>query len=345
MNKERLLDIFSRINKDEKPKNLHHNSRVLIVDGMNTFLRSFAVVDRVNLIGNEIGGLIGFLKSLGHAIKLLTPTRVVIVFDGEGGSVNRKYLYNDYKSNRDTGRIMNYKSFNNKDDEDNSKYNQMSRLIPYLECLPLSLMSFDKLEADDVIGYLSNKIYEEYDDSIVHIMSSDNDFIQLVNDRINVYSPTKKKVYEVENVVQDFGVHPNNFLIYKTLVGDTSDNIPGVHGAGEKNVIKLFEFVSKPEPKTLQDVYEVCSNPPKNSVVYQRVINVQKQLEIFYKLMDLKDPNISDELKEQILEEYHKKTPLLRKFDFIKLYHHDRMGGAIPNLETWTTLFSSLNNY
>ena len=319
MNKERLLDIFSRINKDEKPKNLHHNSRVLIVDGMNTFLRSFAVVDRVNLIGNEIGGLIGFLKSLGHAIKLLTPTRVVIVFDGEGGSVNRKYLYNDYKSNRDTGRIMNYKSFNNKDDEDNSKYNQMSRLIPYLECLPLSLMSFDKLEADDVIGYLSNKIYEEYDDSIVHIMSSDNDFIQLVNDRINVYSPTKKKIYEVENVVQDFGVHPNNFLIYKTLVGDTSDNIPGVHGAGEKNVIKLFEFVSKPEPKTLQDVYEVCSNPPKNSVVYQRVINVQKQLEIFYKLMDLKDPNISDELKEQILEEYHKKTPLLRKFDFIKL--------------------------
>jgi DNA polymerase-1 len=345
MNKERLLDIFSRINKDEKPKNLHHNSRVLIVDGMNTFLRSFAVVDRVNLMGSEIGGLIGFLKSLGHAIKLLTPTRVVIVFDGEGGSVNRKYLYNDYKSNRDTGRLMNYKSFNNKDDEDNSKYNQMSRLIPYLECLPLSLMSFDKLEADDVIGYLSSKIYEEYDDSIVHIMSSDNDFMQLVNDRTFVYSPTKKKIYGIENVIQDFGVHPNNFLIYKTLVGDTSDNIPGVHGAGEKNVIKLFEFVSKAEPKTLQDVYEVCSNPPKNSVVYQRVINVQKQLEIFYKLMDLKDPNISDELKEQILEEYHKKTPLLRKFDFIKLYHHDRMGGAIPNLETWTTLFSSLNNY
>lgn len=345
MNKERLLDIFSRINKDEKPKNLHHNSRVLIVDGMNTFLRSFAVVDRVNMMGNEVGGLIGFLKSLGHAIKLLTPTRVVIVFDGEGGSVNRKYLYNGYKSNRDTGRIMNYKSFNNKQDEDDSKYNQMSRLIPYLECLPLSLMSFDKLEADDIIGYLSNKIYDEYDDSFVYIMSSDNDFMQLVNDRVNVYSPTKKKIYGVENVIQDFGVHPNNFIIYKTLVGDTSDNIPGVHGAGEKNVIKLFEFVSKAERKTLEDVYEVCKNPPKNSVVYERIINVQKQLEIFYKLMDLKDPNISDDLKNEILNEYHKKTPLLKKFDFIKLYHHDRMGGAIPNLETWTNLFSPLNNY
>jgi DNA polymerase-1 len=345
MNKERLLNIFSRINKDEKPNNLHHNSRVLIVDGMNTFLRSFAVVDRVNMMGNEVGGLIGFLKSLGHAIKLLTPTRVVIVFDGEGGSVNRKYLYNGYKSNRDTGRIMNYKSFNNKQIEDDSKYTQISRLIPYLECLPLTLMSFDKLEADDVIGYLSNKIYEEYDDSSVYIMSTDNDFMQLVNDRTNVYSPTKKKIYGVENVIQDFGVHPNNFIIYKTLVGDTSDNIPGVHGAGEKNVIKLFEFVSKPEIKTLEDVYEVCKNPPKNSVVYERVINFKKQLEIFYKLMDLKNPNIHDDLKDEILNEYHSKTPLLRKFDFIKLYHHDRMGSAISNLETWTNLFSPLNNY
>jgi 5'-3' exonuclease len=345
MNKERLLDIFSRINKDEKPKNLHHNSRVLIIDGMNTFLRSFAVVDRVNMLGNDIGGLVGFLKSLGHATKLLNPTRIVIVFDGEGGSVNRKYLYNEYKSNRDTGRIMNYKSFNNKSDEDDSKYNQISRLIPYLECLPITLMSFDKLEADDVIGHLSVKIHDEYDDSKVFIMSSDNDFMQLVNDRVSVYSPTKKKIYDVNSVVEHFGVHPNNFTIYKTLVGDTSDNIPGVHGAGEKNVIKLFEFMSKEETKTLEDVYQICESPPKNSVVYQRVLNVKKQLEVFYKIMDIKNPNISDILKEEITNQYHNKTPLLRKFDFIKLYHHDRMGGAIPNVESWVSIFSSLNNY
>lgn len=345
MNKERLLDIFSKIKKEEKVYNLHWNSKVLIVDGMNTFLRSFAVVNRVNTVGADVGGLIGFLKSLGHAIKLLSPTRVVIVFDGEGGSVNRKYLYNQYKANRDTGRIMNYKSFQDKEEEDNSKYNQITRLVDYLQYLPVTLMSFDKLEADDVIGYLCGQIYNTYDDSKVFVMSSDNDFMQLVNDRVNVFSPTKKKIYGVENVLEDFGIHPDNFLLYKSLVGDTSDNIPGVNGMGDKTAIKLFEFLSKPERKNLEDIYEVCSNPPKKSVIYQRILNVQKQVEIFYKIMNIREPNISEDVSLEILNSYHTKPPILKKFDFMKLYHQDKMGDSIPNLDMWTNLFSTLNNY
>jgi len=345
MNKDRLLDIFSKINKEEKTPNLHWNSKVLIIDGMNTFLRSFAVVNRVNIVGVDIGGLVGFLKSLGHAIKLLTPTRVVIVFDGEGGSVNRKYLYSQYKANRDTGRIMNYKSFQNKNEEEDAQYNQITRLIDYLQYLPVTLMSFDKLEADDVIGYLCGQIYKTYDDSKVFVMSSDNDFMQLVNDRVNVFSPTKKKIYGIQNVVDDFGIHPDNFLLYKALVGDTSDNVPGVNGVGDKTAVKLFEFLSKPERKTLEDIYEVCSNPPKKSVLYQRILNVQKQVEIFYKIMNIKEPNISEELSLDILNSYHTKPPILKKFDFMKLYHQDKMGDSIPNLDMWTNIFSTLNNY
>jgi 5'-3' exonuclease len=345
MNKDRLLNIFSRLKNDEKPANLHYNSKVLIIDGMNTFLRSFAVVNRVNLAGNDVGGLIGFLKSLGHAIKLLSPTRVVIVFDGEGGSGNRKYLYNQYKGNRDTGRIMNYKSFQTKDAEEDSKYNQITRLIDYLQLLPVTLLSFDKLEADDVMGYLAGRIYKEYDDSQVYLMSSDNDFMQLVNDRVKVYSPTKKKIYGVENVVEDFGIHPDNFLLYKALVGDTSDNIPGVNGLGEKNVVKLFEFVSKPERKTLQDVYQVCQNPPKKSALYERILSVSKQVEIFYKIMNIMEPNISEDTVVEIIEKYHIKAPALKKYDFMKLYNHDKMGDAIPHLDLWINLYSTLNNY
>jgi DNA polymerase-1 len=345
MNKDRLLEIFSKLKNDEKPTNLHNNSRVLIIDGMNTFLRSFAVVNRINLAGNDVGGLIGFLKSLGHAIKLLYPTRVVIVFDGEGGSGNRKYLYSQYKGNRDTGRIMNYKSFQTKTSEDDSKYNQITRLVDYLQFLPVSLMSYDKLEADDVMGYLAGKIYKDYSDSKVYLMSSDNDFMQLVNDRINVYSPTKKKIYGVENVIEDFGIHPDNFLLYKSLVGDTSDNIPGVNGLGEKNVVKLFEFIAKPERKTLQDIYHICENPPKKSILYERILNVNKQVEIFYKIMNIMEPNISEDTIEEIVKSYHTKAPLLKKYDFMKIYNHDKMGDAIPNLDLWVNLFSTLNNY
>jgi 5'-3' exonuclease len=351
MNKERLLDIFSRINKEDNedvfriPDNFHFNSRILLIDGMNTFLRGFSVVNKMNLLGNEIGGIVGFLRSIGHAIKLLSPTRVIIVFDGEAGSTNRKYLYNDYKSNRDTGNIMNRLSFNTKEEEDDSKYNQLERLIDYLSFLPVTLISIDKLEADDIIGYLSQYIYKEHLDSEQYIMSSDKDFLQLVNDRIKAYSPIKKKIYHVEDVIDEFEIHPNNFLLFKTLTGDSSDNIPGVSGFGKLNTPKLFEFMKHEETKDLNTIYEICENPPKKSVLYERILNTKRDVEIFYKIMNLKNPNISEEDELDIQEYFKKSHPELKKMDFIKLYHHDKMGDAISYLETWINTFSTLNSY
>jgi DNA polymerase-1 len=345
MSNNRLLDIFSRIKKDETPVNFHLNSRVLIVDGMNTFLRGFAVVNKLNLIGHEVGGLIGFLKSLGHAIKLLNPTRVILVFDGEAGSANRKYLYPEYKANREHTRIMNRKLFSDRSVEDESKYNQITRLISYLSYLPLHTISIDNLEADDIIGYLTIMSTKEHEDGEVYIMSSDNDYMQLINHQVKLYSPTKKKIFNVDDVLKTYGVHPNNFILYKALVGDASDNIPGVNGVGEKNVSKLFEFLSNPEEKSLGDIYEACKNPVKKSVLYERILNSQKNIEIFQKIVDLRNPNISEEDIDIIKTQYYSKTPNFRKYDFMKTYAHDKMGDAIPNLDTWLNLFSTLNNY
>jgi 5'-3' exonuclease len=351
MNKERLLDIFSRLGKEDKeqsislPANMHFNSRVLLIDGMNTFLRGFAVVNKMNTMGNEIGGMIGFLRSVGHAIKLLSPTRVIIIFDGEAGSTNRKYLYSNYKANREHGNIMNRLSFATKDEEEESKYNQLERLIDYLSLLPITLISMDKLEADDIIGYLSQHIYAEVPDSEQFIMSSDNDFLQLVNDRVKAYSPTKKKIYHIQDVMDEFGIHPNNFLLFKTLIGDDSDNIPGVSGFGKVNTPKLFEFMQHEEPKDLKALYEICENPTKKSVLYDRILNTKRDVEIFYKIMNLKNPNISE---EEILEiqDYFKQRPTgLKKMDFMRLYQYDKMGDAINNLDTWLNIFNILNSY
>ncbi len=345
MNKEKLLDIFSRINKEDINKGLHKHSKVLIIDGMNTFIRSFAVGTKMNLLGHEINGLVGFLKSLGSAIKILSPTKVIIVFDGEGGSNNRRYLYPEYKGKRDNTRIINYKSFSNKEDEDVSHYNQIVRLIDYLKVLPVTCISIDRLEADDVMGYLTQYLYNKYSDCNITLMSTDKDYLQLVSDRVKVYSPTKKKIYEVSNVLEEFKVHPHNFLLYRVLVGDTSDSIPGVMGFGESNTPKLFEILKDSENRTLQDIYDICESPPKKSVLYDRVLNTQNQVEVFYNIMDLKNPNIISDDKELILEIYYEPTPPLRKHDFIKMYTHDRMGSAIPNLDIWLNLFSTLNSY
>lgn len=115
--KSKLLDIFSKLDSEPRPLNLHHHSKVLIIDGVNTFIRSFAVVNHVNSYGNHVGGLTGFLKSIGSAIRQIQPTKCIIVFDGEAGSRNRKYLYPEYKGNRTSKAIVNYKSFNNKQEE------------------------------------------------------------------------------------------------------------------------------------------------------------------------------------------------------------------------------------
>ena len=86
MNKDFLNKLLSELNAD---KNNSKNARVLVVDAMNTFLRSFAIIQHLNPNGHHVGGLVGFLKSVGYAIKLYQPSRVVLVFDGQGNSTNK----------------------------------------------------------------------------------------------------------------------------------------------------------------------------------------------------------------------------------------------------------------
>lgn len=345
MHNKKLFDLLDKIKPDKANPLVHYNSKVLIIDGMNTFLRSFAAVNHFNTDGSHIGGIVGFLKSIGYAIRIHKPTRVIITFDGEGGSINRKYLYPGYKANRDPNRKINFKSFDTVEDQVNAQINEVGRLIDYLSCLPVSVICLDRLEADDLIGYLSMKIYTDYDDSEVTIMSADRDFLQLVNDRIKVYSPTKKKLYDQEMVLQEYGVHPTNFLLFKTLLGDSGDNIPGVMGLGEKNIPKLFEFMNKPDKKTLTDLYEVCKNPPKNSVLYKRILEVDNQVEVFYKIMDLKEPNISDIDRDDIDRRFYHKPHPLRKYEFVRMHLADRLSDVFTNVESWLGEFTLLDSF
>lgn len=345
MKKERLLNLLDLIQENPTQTNLHFNSRILIVDGMNTFLRSFAALNKLNLSGNHVGGLIGFLMSLGSAIKHIEPTRVICVFDGDKGSTNRKYLYPEYKGNRINAKVVNAKTFLRKEDEDDAKNDQIVRLIDYLKLLPISLISIDTLEADDIIGYLSTKIYQEHEDSQVYVMSSDNDFLQLVNDRTFVWSPSKKITYDGYRVQEEFLVHPENFTVYKALVGDSSDNIPGVTGIGEKNVSSLFEDLKSPNRVMLSDIYQTCQDKPKKSVLYDRVLNAQSMVEIFYQIVNIREPNITDFDREDIDRMFNRTPPQLKKYEFVQLYHSDRMSESIPNVTSWIDLFSNLNVY
>jgi DNA polymerase I len=234
MNKTHL-DILNNLHEESTLEPLHLNSRVLLIDSMNTFLRSFAVIPNVNAQGNHVGGLIGFMKSLGYAIKLIQPTRVVLVFDGQGNITNRRNTYAEYKGNRKIKRITNWKAFDSLDEESASVTEQMMRLIEYLKTLPVNISIIDKIEADDTIAYLAQKLKDD-----VVIYSADQDFLQLVNDRVTVYSPIKKKFYKQKEVFEEYGLWPKNFITMKCLMGDKSDNLPGIKGLGAKKLFKLF---------------------------------------------------------------------------------------------------------
>ena len=194
------------------------SERILMIDGLNLFFRNFAVMNMVNPDGIHIGGLGGFFRSLGAMIRQTQPTQVYVIFDGAGSANNRKNINPLYKSGRDLQRITNWDAFDDKDDEDDAKVDQMVRIIQYLKTLPVKVATLDKVEADDIIAYLSDVIPQKKEDK-VFIVSSDKDFLQLINENVIVYRPMEKEYYTVDTVIEKFKMSPNNFILYKTLMG------------------------------------------------------------------------------------------------------------------------------
>jgi len=110
------------------------NDKVLIIDGLNTFIRVFSVIPTTNDDGIHVGGMVGFLRSIGYTINMFRPTRVIIVFDGKGGSTRRRKLYPEYKQNRKTKyRVNRAYDFASQEDEKQNMIMQLQRIVEYLD--------------------------------------------------------------------------------------------------------------------------------------------------------------------------------------------------------------------
>ena len=325
-----MEDIFSLLDNIKEGDSLNVNDRVLIVDGLNLYLRVFAVNGALNDNGVPVGGLTGFLRSLAYAIREVNPTRVIIVYDGQGGSQRRRKIHPDYKSNRKPGkRITRWDAFKNATEEKESMKIQFSRLIEYLDFLPINVISIDKIEADDTIAYIAHTLL----DKEVTIMSADQDFLQLVSDRITVWSPTKKKFYTPRMVEADYGVPAHNFLMYKVLMGDKSDNIEGVKGLGPK---KLPKIVPDLLTQTTLDLDFILEHAGKGEEpMHKKISESATQLRINEELMDLKNPPVSGELKLRIQRLIEAPINLLSRNDFIIMYNDDQLGNAIKSPDLW----------
>lgn len=334
-----LLNEVSQEHNEVKDESLNDN--VLIIDGLNQFIRVFGAVPALNDDGEHCGGVTGFLLSTAATIRRLKPTRVVIVFDGKGGSNRRKSMYKGYKEGR-TGltKINRLAGYEDLEDQSESMRKQFARLIEYLQILPVSLTYIDYVEADDIMAYLANHYFKKN----VTIISSDKDFLQLVNHRIKVWAPTKKKMYDEELVMKDYGVKPQNLVFYRMIEGDKSDNIEGVRGIGPKTILKKMTFLN-------EDVLELDTFISKiktecDDKLSQKLIENVTTLEMNYNLMQLKDPEISSSIKSKVREIMDEQEAILDIPEFKKMFMYDKLYTAFSNVDSWLrNSFSLLDGF
>ena len=344
MKHKELFKLLDEVQEQgEEPTQKRHD-KVLLIDGLNLFFRNFAMMNMVNPDGVHIGGLGGFFRSLGALIKQTQPTSVYVVFDGAGSTSSRKNLLPEYKSQRNLQRITNWDAFDNLEEEHDSKVDQIVRVIHYLKMLPVKTTVIDKVEADDIIAVLAEKLVEKFN-STCFIVSSDKDFIQLVTDKIILYRPIEKEYYTPQTVFEKIGCLSKNFILYKTLLGDNSDKVPGVKGLGVKGIFKKFPELKEKE-LTLDDIFDISARKFKEHVVYSRIVQDQDRLETNYKIMDLSKPMISDREKDYLDDLIEEELPDLNSDLFIQLYNEDKLGGMIRNLDIWLKeVFLHLKGY
>jgi DNA polymerase-1 len=329
MDKKKMLNLINDLDKNSESEVFN---RYLLIDSLNLFFRNFSIINSVNKDGIHIGGVGGFLRSLGSLINKIQPTEIYVVFDGKNSSLNRRNLVSEYKGTRGEV-IINKELYNDLTEQEESQVNQIIRIIQYLKLLPVKILVLDKAEADDIIAYLSMKLPKK-DTDRVFMVTSDKDYLQLVNEQVILYRPIENVYYTPPLVKNKFLTTPENFIFYKILMGDSSDNVAKIKGLGDKKFQKLFPELLG-ETFTLDKLFKLCESKFKDNIIYARILHQRSQLEKSYKIMNLAEPMIDQQGKDYIdeiikgpINEYHPDI-------FLQMYESDGIGGLIRNTEHW----------
>ena len=331
-----MKDLYKNIlNEVEQERETNHlrerNSRVLIIDGLNTFIRSWTTNPTMNEDGDHTGGVIGSLKSIGYQIREFNPTRCIVTFDGKDGSQSRKKIHEGYKAGREKNRFRVNRQYQGMMDEEEERLSMKQQFIwlnDILDYLPISTMIYDGIEADDTIAYLTKHNESDLGNEVV-IVSTDKDFLQLVSDKVKVFSPTKKKLYDRQMVFDEYGIWPENLLLYRTLDGDKSDNIPGIRGCGIKTLLKRFPELSEDRTITHEEFFQLCEDKQGKIKLYDDILKAKDQLLMNKRLMELDEPHIPTNQKLKILDRFNENDIEFKKLDFL------RVGQKYKILQNW----------
>lgn len=284
--------------------------KILLIDGSSLIFRAFyAIKNLTTKDGVFVNGVYGFLNMYYKALELTNPTHVFVAFD-KGSKTFRHTEYSDYKGTRDKA--------------PNEITYQFGILKDLLSSMNVNYLELDEYEADDILGTIAKLAQKEGFE--VDIFTGDRDYLQLVDDNIFVYL-TKKGISEIKlmdnnAIFEDFGISPKQLIDVKALQGDSSDNIPGVKGVGEKTALKLIQ-----EYGNLENLYEnlgkLKGKLKENLENEKDKAYLSRYLGEIYLNVPI-DKNIEDfELKDVNLNEYIEKLENLEFKSIINKFFKD----------------------
>jgi 5'-3' exonuclease len=305
----------------------------MIVDSLNQFLRSLVVNPTLSPNGQPIGGVCGYLKTLQKLSREVKPDRIIICWDGQDGSVRRRSQDKNYKEGRKPLRL-NWENNQTEEETLKNKLWQMGRLMEYMNNMPICQLMFDAVEADDIISL----VCQELPDDQKVIISSDKDFYQLVNDKTIIYRPVQNEIVNRKKIVDEFGIHPNNFAISRAICGDNSDNLQGIRGAGLATLAKRIPFLKEEKSATFDDIFQYCNEQKGNIKLYDSILESKDVVTKNYKIMQLYAPSVQPSVKYTVRDSINEYPLELKKSEIRKMLMTDGIGEL-----DWTDLFVSLN--
>jgi len=298
----------------------------LLIDGLNNFIRHFSTNPKMSLHNEPCGAIAGVLGTIYRGIEKYKPDKVTVAWEG-GGSARRRALYPDYKAGRKPLSLNRpYAEYEQQSPNERDNWDwQLRTLIHLLPMLKIGQIYVDDCEADDVIAYLCRT---KCKDDVKIIVSTDHDYLQLVDDKTRVWAPRKhQNLYDSAEVKSVFNIPPQNLCVARCFVGDTSDNIQGIRGISYKYLIKFATRITGDVPVTIEEVYDEVI--PKFHELKQGgypITQIQKivnypitEAKLNWQLMNLEFPQLSGTQIQQLVYQHdlpRKMAPKLevRKF-------------------------------
>jgi DNA polymerase-1 len=308
----------------------------MVVDGNNQYLRAYIVNPTLSTNGQPIGGVVGMLKILQKLCKEINPDQIIICWDGEGGSSKRKSMNKNYKEGRNPIRLNRDVRNLSENEELANKIWQQTRLAEYFNQLPVIQFLYPNVEADDVVSYVVN--HQHYADWQKVIVSSDKDFIQLIDDKTILFRPIQEEILNVKKVLEEYSIHPSNFALARSISGDSSDNIQGIKGIGLTTIAKRFPILAENKNYFIDDLTNYAED--KDGSVYEKVCDNVELIKDNYNIMQLSSPQISIQTKTQIDNIIEEFTPEFNQMEFKKMSIQDGFG-----MVDFSSLFSVMKKF